>query len=83
MNDGISIGVGTLIIMKYLILLLFGLVQVSCKTVGIVDQANLSKPIFQFQASGPQAMECSLGGQLEPGRASANGVAAGGCAFCH
>jgi hypothetical protein len=54
----------------------------ACKPVGIADQAALSRPIFEFNATGPRALECGLVGQLETGRSASSNVAAGGCASC-
>lgn len=68
--------------MKWIIILpLAGLIA-ACQPVGIADQGNLSRPIFEFNATGPRALECSLTGQLETGRSSSSNVAAGGCASC-
>lgn len=54
----------------------------ACRTVNITDQAELSRPVFQFDESGARSFDCSLGTQLETGRASSSNVAAGGCASC-
>jgi hypothetical protein len=69
--------------MKWIGLLLLISGFVSCRSLSVSDQATLSRPVFQFQATGPKVYECGLTGQLEPGRSSTNNVAAGGCAFCH
>lgn len=54
----------------------------ACQPVGITDQGTLSRPAFDFAATGPRSMESSLSTQLETGRASASNVSAGGCASC-
>lgn len=53
----------------------------ACQPVGITNQGNLSRPIFQASATGPRALEGGLVNQLETGRSSSN-VAAGGCSSC-
>lgn len=68
--------------MRTLALILFLALLPSCRPVGITDQATLSRPAFDFAATGPRSMECSLSGQLETGRASASNVSAGGCSSC-
>ena len=54
----------------------------ACQPVGIADQGALSRPIFEFNATGPRAMECGLTSQLETGRSTSSNVAAGGCSSC-
>lgn len=54
----------------------------ACQPVGITDQANLSRSIFDFEAKGASASECSLTGQLETGKATSSTVTAGGCSAC-
>lgn len=68
--------------MKILLLLLFVPLFAACQPVGITDQARLSQPAFDFAATGPRSIECSLSGQLETGRSSASNVSAGGCSSC-
>jgi len=68
--------------MKGMFLLPLFAAMAACQPVGIADQAKLSRPIFEFTASGPRSMECGLTSQLETGRASSSNVAAGGCASC-
>lgn len=57
-------------------------IMVACKPVGIADQAALSRPIFEYNATGPRALECGLVSQLETGRSASSNVAAGGCSSC-
>jgi len=54
----------------------------ACQPIRVVDQANLSRPAFDFSATGVRSMECSLSGQLETGRSSSSNVSAGGCSSC-
>ena len=54
----------------------------ACQPVGIAHQGTFSRPIFEFNASGPRALECALVGQLETGRSTSSNVAAGGCSSC-
>jgi len=54
----------------------------ACRPVGVADQPGLSRPAFDFAATGARSMECSLSGQLETGRSNASNVSAGGCSSC-
>ena len=68
--------------MKTLALLSLLAVLPACRPVGLADQAGLSRPVFQFTASGPRALEGSLSTQLETGRGTSSNVSAGGCSSC-
>lgn len=68
--------------MKTLLFLSLLALLSACRPVGVSDQAGLSRPVFDFTATGARSMECSLSGQLETGRSNASNVPAGGCSSC-
>lgn len=68
--------------MKSLIILALLASLSACQPLRLADQANLSRPVFDFSATGVRSVECSLSGQLETGRSSSSNVSAGGCSSC-
>lgn len=58
------------------------LLTVGCRSVGIYDAGNLQRPALNFKATGARALDGTLIGQIETGRSSGVGVAAGGCSAC-
>lgn len=55
----------------------------ACKSVSIVDEAQLGKPAMSFDQRGADSAECSLVTLLERGRATNSQNAGGACAACH
>jgi hypothetical protein len=59
------------------------LVVVSCQPIGIADQVQLSRPIYDFNGGGTRSYDCGLSRQIETGRSDSSNVSAGGCASCN
>jgi hypothetical protein len=68
--------------MKWFVILPTAVSLIACQPVSVVDQAAFSRPIFQVNASGADALESGLSLQIETGRAASSNSTAGGCASC-